>query len=438
MIRGCCGSPLSVRLPVLLPPDSKGMCLIMIRSSQATALVVSATLLSLVACSRPQRTVPKSWDAKAAALYLDQRELAWRNWPSAARDRGTFCISCHTVMPYVLSRPTLRAAVAEPVPTEDEVKILANVSQRVRLWSQTEPYYQDVHYGDGKPTESRGTEAVLNALILANHDAPEQKLSPDTETAFRNMWALQRSEGEAKGSWAWLSFEMEPWEANDSAYYGAALAAIAVGTAPENYRTRPEIQPQLSLLRVYLNRESKKQSPINRVVLLWAGVKLPGLVDAETRTAIINEIRNEQRSDGGWELSSLSWPNDGSLASLIRSHLRLDGSRQDARSDGYATALSTFVLGQAGLSANDATLRQGLAWLAQNENSDGSWPSLSLTKKRDPSSMPGHFMRDAATAYAVLALTENRVSFKTESSNLTPLLQPAAQPTSKSRTGRER
>lgn len=405
------------------------------RSSQATVLVVSATLLSLVGCSHPQNSSPKSWDAKAAGLYLDEREVAWRNWPSAARDHGTFCISCHTVLPYVLSRPALRATVAEKNPSEEEGAILANVRERVRLWSQTEPYYEDAGYGDGKPGQSRGTEAVLNALILANHDEQEQKLSGDTETAFRNMWDLQQKEGEARGSWAWLRFGMEPWEANDSGYYGAALAAIAVGTAPENYRARPEIQPQLNLLREHLNAEVKKQSTINRAVLLWVGKKLPGFIDAEKRASIIKELRDAQRSDGGWELSSLSWPNDWSLHSLIRSHLRWDWSRQDTRSDGYATALITYVLGQAGLSSDDPTIRRGLAWLVQNENSDGSWPSLSLAKKRDPSAMTGHFMRDAATSYAVLALTENRVPSKTEASNSSPLLQPVAQSASRSVTG---
>jgi len=328
--------------------------------------------------------------------------------------------------------------VAEQTPSNDELKILTDVRERVRLWNQTEPYYKDVGYGDGKPAESRGTEAVLNALILANHDAQEQKLSPEAEAAFHIMWTLQQTEGDAKGSWGWLRFGMEPWEANDSAYYGASLAAIAVGVAPENYRARPEIQPQLNLLREYLNRNIEKQSTINRTDLLWAGMKLPGLIDAEKQTSIINELRNEQRSDGGWELSSLSWPHDGSLHSLIRSHLRWDLSKQDARSDGYATALVAYVLGQAGLSPSDPTLERGLAWLAQNENSDGSWTSLSLTKKRDPSSMPGHFMRDAATAYAVLALTENKIPSKVESSNLSSQLRPDAQSTSRPMTGRGR
>ena len=47
-----------------------------------------------------------SWDQKAAAAYLDQRANWWMEWPKSARDHETFCISCHTAVPYALSRPT--------------------------------------------------------------------------------------------------------------------------------------------------------------------------------------------------------------------------------------------------------------------------------------------------------------------------------------------
>ena len=45
------------------------------------------------------------WDAKAAAAYLDGRAEWWTTWPNAARDRGTYCMSCHTTLPYALARP---------------------------------------------------------------------------------------------------------------------------------------------------------------------------------------------------------------------------------------------------------------------------------------------------------------------------------------------
>ena len=329
-------------------------------------------------------------------------------WPGAARDHGTFCVSCHTVMPYVLSRPALRRAAGEHAVSADERKILENVTKRVLLWSQVGPYYTDEGYGNGKPAESRGTESVLNALVLASNDAQSGKLNDATRTAFNNMWALQLSAGEAKGAWSWLQFGMEPWEADDSSYYGAALAAIATGVAPEYYRSSSGIQTNLNLLRGYLKRNADKQSMMNRVDLLWASTKLPGLLDSEQQKALIREFREKQQSDGGWALSSDAWPAGWSWHSILRRRLRSDWTRQNSGSDGYATGLITFVLQEAGMTPQDRSVKRGLSWLASHQSpADGSWPSTSLTKQRAPSSVARPFMTDAATAFAVLALSEN-------------------------------
>ena len=362
----------------------------------------------LTACSHPQKTVSHTWDPRAAAAYLDQREVTWMAWPNAARDHDTFCVSCHTVVPYALSRPLLRNALAERGPSADERKLLDNVTKRVRLWNEIGPFYSGKGYDNSKADESRGTEAVLNALILAHYDAQAGHLSEISNAAFNNMWATQLNDGEGRGAWRWLQFGMEPWEARDSQYYGAALAAIAVGTAPENYRSTPDIQAEVGMLRDYLNHGYATQSTLNQVVLLWASEKLPELLKPEQQQAIIREVSDAQQSDGGWALSPLAWPKNRGWHSIISTHLRSDLTRQDADSDGYATGLIAFVLQQTGMPSDNPTLRRALSWLAQNQNTqDGSWPSLSLTKRRDSSSNTGHFMRDAATAYAVLALTES-------------------------------
>lgn len=377
-------------------------------------LLLSAGALS--ACSHQRKPVTNTWNPKAAAAYLDAREVTWMGWPGSARDHDTFCVSCHTVLPYTLSRPALSAQSE----SSDETKILDNVSKRVRLWKEIGPYYSNQYYDGAKTSESRGTESVLNALILSSNDARAGKLTDLTRTAFTNMWSTQLTDGDSKGAWPWLRFGMEPWEANDSQYYGAALAAIAVGTAPENYRSSPEIQNNLNLLRDYLNSKYTSQSVINHVALLWASSKVPGLVEPERQKSIIQEITSAQQSDGGWELSSLAWPSGWSFRSMVRRRLRSDWTRQDSASDGYATGLITYVLQETGMPGDNPTVKRGVAWLASNQDStDGSWPSVSLSQHRNPSSNVGHFMRDAATAYAVLALTENnRASKPTVSANI--------------------
>ena len=145
-------------------------------------------------------------------------------------------------------------------------------------------------------------------MILAGHDAQSGRLNEDTQAALDNMWALQQTTGDQAGAWPWLQFDLSPWEARDSPYYGAALAALAVGTAPGNYRSSAAIQKSFERLRAYLDREYPKQSLSNRVVLLWASTKLPGLLEKDREESLIHDILGEQQSDGGWSLSSLARP----------------------------------------------------------------------------------------------------------------------------------
>ncbi len=279
---------------------------------------------------------------------------------------------------------------------------MENVTKRVRLWKDSEPYYEDQRNG------SRGTEAILNALILASSDAPKGRLSNDTRVAFDNMWALQETTGRQKGAWPWIDFKNEPWEADDSPFYGATLAAAAVGMAPENYQARPQIKGNLKLLREYLSREFPKQSLIHQVVLLWASTRLSGLIDPQQQQSIMNQILKEQRADGGWSLSSLAWTwRETSPYSLAKLWIRSDGSPLKAKSDGYATGLIALAFQQAGVPRQNVNLQRGLAWLVRNQSPiDGGWPAYSLNMRHDQSSGTARFMNDAATAFAVLALTQ--------------------------------
>ena len=201
-------------------------------------LIAVLAVVCMPGCSRAPAKVSTSLNLNAAATYLDNREAWWTQWMGASRDHGTFCVSCHTALPYALARPALRAATNDPTPTANERALIDDVTKRVRLWKETEPYYSDEGY-DPKTTESRGTESVLNALVLAIYNSRDMSLSDDTHAAFANMWAMQRTAGEQKGSWDWLQFDQEPWEAKDSVYYGACLAAIATGVAPATLLVQP-------------------------------------------------------------------------------------------------------------------------------------------------------------------------------------------------------
>ena len=336
------------------------------------------------------------WNSHSAAAYLDQRLSWWTTWKNAERDHGTFCISCHTALPYALGRPALRAALNEQGPSASERRLLENVTKRVRLWPEVLPFYSDEKNGAPKTAEARGTEAVLNALILTGYEAGG-KLSADARLALDNMWALQLKSGQEKGAWVWLNFHNEPWEADDSQFWGATLAALACGNTPKDYRSGIA-RENLKLLTEYLQQAERTQSLLNRLFLLWASTKVPDLLSAKQQKSIIDEVLGKQQEDGGWSTSSL----------VAATWKRRDGTPLEKKSDGYATGLVSFMLQRAGISATQSELKKALGWLAKNQDkAEGRWPAASLNRERDPASDAARFMSDAATAYAVLALTAN-------------------------------
>ncbi len=344
------------------------------------------------ASSGGSANAPTTWSPAAAAKYLDERATWWESWPPSQRDHETVCVSCHTILPYALARPMLRSMLLEKNVPAPERAVLGHVEKRVSLWSEVEPYYEDAESGAGKSRESRSTEAVLNAIVLASNAQQNNRLDPTTRAAFAAAWALQLKTGEHVGAWDWQVFHLSPWEGNESQYQGAALMALAVAWAPESYMKEPAIQANLRALRSYLKREYAGQPLLNRIVLLWASGKSPGLLSKVEKHQLISSIEQLQQTDGGWSLASLGkWS-------------RLDHTPEETKSDGYATGLIVLALERA-QSRRDSVSRKGCEWLENHQNSDdGSWSAYSLNKRRDPKSDVGRFMTDAATGYAVLAL----------------------------------
>jgi len=290
-------------------------------------------------------------------------------------------------VPYVIARTSFRRGLREEAPSSLEETVLGSVTKRVQMWEVVDPFYSGVH-----TRESRGTEAVLNALILVAYDQPSGALSSRSRLALDHMWSEQLKAGTDAGAWPWLQFKLAPWE-GDSEYYGATLAAIAVGSAPSSYRSIAEIQEGMKLLREYLLRDYRSQILMDRIMLLWASSKLPGLLTPAEQSAIIQETLSTQQPDGGFSLSS-----------FVGAWQRQDHTSLETRSDGYATGLVTFVLQESGVARVQPQLQRGLAWLMHNQDREGRWFAYSLNKQRNLYSNVGRFMSDAATAYAVLAL----------------------------------
>lgn len=347
-----------------------------------------------------------SWSPLKAAQYLEARQRWWESWPPAQLQHSGVCLSCHTSLAYMLARPALRRELTQGGQSDLEVRLLESIRNRVDSWHDIAPYYPD-SAGPGKRLQSLGTESVLNALVLMTADDANGKMSAVTRTAFTDMWDLQQTTGSAKGSWPWLDFGNEPFEARESAFFGAGLAAAAASLAPRSYREEPDVRNHIEELCTYIRRKIGSEPLLNQLTALWAS-RLQGLLYPAQQNAITGAVEEMQRPDGGWSTASMccNWQ-----ASAPRSLLKLwvfsDDSPLAGKSDGYATGLAVLALSHAGVPSSDVHLERARSWLVSNQDrANGSWPGYSLNSHAPSSPETGRFMTDAATAWAVLALTE--------------------------------
>ncbi len=365
--------------------------------------VSSLALVSvLLACSIARKASESlDWQPDKAEKYLDEREKAWFAFSSANRGEGatqTTCVSCHSVLGYALARPVLRKRTGVETPTEQEKILLDQTRMRVKNWKELDTPAFGLYYDfdDRKKQESRGTEAVLSTVILAFHDHYQGRSSPSevTKEAFSHLWATQVKVGDQKGAWDWLDFKLEPWESSEACYFGAALAAIALGTAPGYYKPGADADTdvKVKLLQDYLKDRLSGQNLHNQVWGLWAAAKVEGILSKSDQKKLVDQLLDRQQDDGGWNLASLgSW-------------VRGDGTAQETASDGYATGLVLHVLQTVGTAKENGNVAKGLDWLKHNQSGTGAWLAVSLNKRRYSFTHAGKFMSDAATAYAVLAL----------------------------------
>jgi squalene-hopene/tetraprenyl-beta-curcumene cyclase len=333
-----------------------------------------------------------NWNAQLAEQYMDSRQKEWVAWPMAMHS-GVACVSCHTGLTYLVARPALRQALGEKTgPTLYENVLVASMRATVirtdanDLFAGLKGAIVDQVYG---------AQVVLSSLVLALDDAPRGKLTPEGEKAFDRMWSLQVKDGPDKGAWHWSDFDLDPWETKDSAFYGAALGALATGLAPANYQARPEIRENVAALKAYL-REGLKTTPLhNRLFLLWASSKLRDLLPAADKQAILDELWSKQEADGGWSIQSLGQWKKREAAEPIA-----------VGSNAYATALIAFATEQAGVQTSQASLSTALAWLKTHQDPQhGNWSAESMNHKHsDYGVMAEKFMSDAATGYATAAL----------------------------------
>jgi squalene-hopene/tetraprenyl-beta-curcumene cyclase len=364
-----------------------------------------------------------SWDPAAAAAYLDARMDLWfiNGTRLKTGDTQTVCISCHAGLAYALSRPVLRRIMHVDTPSPQEARLLDETTRRVETYSTHQVLYD---FDELRRIASRGTEAVLNAVILTSADAAKSLPEPSapTKKALARLWETQR----ADGRWDWLEFGLEPWETTEAAYHGATFAAFAAGTAraPHDMVATAGIER----LRRYLSANYQAQHLYNRTWALLASARLDHVVTGTQRKALIDDLVRTQREDGGWSLAAMGPWRWSKTAPPVRSPGDLDAALL-AQSDGYATGLVVYTLKQAGVAPSHAAIRKGIHWLETHQRAlpvpgvpGRGWQSHSLNYDREHGSLSYDralggdkgepwrrlFMSDTATAFAILALADSK------------------------------
>ena len=315
------------------------------------------------AATRSNEPLAKKMSLAKGAEFLDRAAVQW------ARAQG--CASCHTSYPFLMARPLLGDPKAPAL-----VWMRDYLERRVAGWDRGKK-------GAGLPQEDDEavTEIVATAATLAFDDARGGKLNPLTRQALDRMWTVQRRDG----SFNWNKHRLPPQELDE--YYGVVYAALGAGYAPDGYAGSELAKPGVARLKTYL-KENRAPNLHHRIWLLWASVKLEGLMTPDERDQTAKSLLQLQRKDGGWSLPSLGdWK-------------RLDGTLNDADapSDGYATGLATYVLRQTGMSADKEPLRRSTDWLKANQRESGRWYTRSLNADR------AHYTTNAGTAFALMAL----------------------------------
>jgi squalene-hopene/tetraprenyl-beta-curcumene cyclase len=361
--------------------------------SAALALTIAASGAEPLTLENVAEPAPPSADEALAgelslaraAEAIDAAALHWQ--------RTRKCAACHTMRPSLMARPFLASVSPEPP------ELRAFFESIVQGKLEAEP---------ALPKDGVSAVVIEVALGLAFHDrATTGELHAATREELQRMWSLQRDDG----GWQWPFRDTPPIKSDE--HYGVTLAALATGIAPGDYAQEPAAQKGLDGIRKFL-QANPPTSLHQRAMLLWAGQHVEGLISARDRELAVADLAAAQRPDGGWSLASLTEnPSDPRSQSEPARAARSEPEhgetflvyvgrekiyRSSLASDGYATGFTLYVLRQAGVPADDAGIRRGVAWLKSNQRESGRWftPSQSWHSQ--------HRLTSGGTAFAILAL----------------------------------
>ena len=281
----------------------------LIAARQLPAAETKTVVSPMNAIARSDEPIRDEFSLDAAVAFLDNAAQTWQN------DRK--CFACHSDYTFLETRPL----VSWKTPVHDQL--------RAKL--------EQLAANPGK-VSFRVTEGVMAACVLAQNDAlTTGKLHPVTRQALDYMWTLQSEDG----GFDWLKSDQPPSEVDD--HFGATMAVIGVGMAPDGYAETPAALAGLAKLREYL----KNNPPVNlhQRSHVAAGLAARRRDHDSNRTSRSDRrpICCRRNSNGGWGIVSLgNWqrhdgkPDDTEVQRRLRhriQHLRAaSGGRAGRRS----------------------------------------------------------------------------------------------------------
>src|SRR5215469_4281208 len=212
------------------------VCLLLVGPTSADEAVTLANV-SDPGANELDEPPAQDFSLERGVRFLDSAALTWQ------KERK--CFTCHTNYAYLYARPL----VSSDAPAHTAVRRFAEDLVEKR-WPEKGPRWD--------------AEVVATAAALAFNDAATTgKLHALTRTALDRMWTVQRDDG----GWSWLKCCWPPMEHDDD--YGAALAALAVSVAPEDYRASDAARRGIEKLESYLQK-NPPPTLHHKVLLLWA------------------------------------------------------------------------------------------------------------------------------------------------------------------------
>jgi squalene-hopene/tetraprenyl-beta-curcumene cyclase len=321
----------------------------------ATLAAPPSGMHGALAPSRPDEPFRNQFSLDAAVRFLDAVALNWQE------DHN--CFACHSDYAFFSTRPV----VSWNVPAHEQL--------RAKLEHMVE---------NPRKTKHHVTETVMAASMLAQNDAlTTGKLHSTTRRALDRIWTVQREDG----GFDWMKYDQPPSEIDD--HYGATMAVIGVGAAPNGYAKTVAAQAGLAKIREYF----KNNPPTNlhhRAMILLGSLHVDGIMTEPERRRVVQDLFALQKPDGGWALATLgdNWQ-------------RCDDKRQDLETaDGYGTGFAIYVLRKAGVASEEARIEKGIAWLKTHQRVSGRWFTRSLWKDQK------HYLTRTGTAYCIRALAE--------------------------------